>query len=174
MNESKVHELIEATLGGDTDQTSWAQHTGRQILRYQIFQQRDPDSNPYYPKNRILKRCIGALREIIAATGPKTCEGMELEFMRKISALLTEGELSCSQMASLLDESADPTVNELAYFLTHDVVVIDRIAGGHRGTIQNDTEIDFRICLMPQTQAATVDAVASEACRKFDVRLKEL
>ena len=69
----------------------------------------------------------------------KPTEGVEPELMREVSSLLAEGEMTSSEVASLLDESENPIVNELAYFLTHDVVVIDRIAGGHRGAIPNDT-----------------------------------
>lgn len=174
MGEAKVCKLIETAPDQDTDQDFWARRTGRQILRYQIFQPRDPDSNPYYPKSEILKRCISALRKIIAATGPKPTEGVEPELMREVSSLLAEGEMTSSEVALLWDESENPIVNELAYFLTHDVVVIDRIAGGHRGAIPNDTEIDFHICLMPQTQAAAMDAVVSKTCREFDVQLKKL
>ncbi len=174
MDEAKVREMIVESLGRDSAQTAWAQHIGREILRYQIFQPRDPDSNPYYPKNDILHRCIGALRCLIDATGPKACQGKEQEFLGRVAQAAGLEEKNTVELTSLLAESQDTMVKELAYFLTHDVVVIDRIAGGHRSTIENDTEIDISVCLMPKTPASAMNVLVEEACQKFNVQLKKL
>ena len=134
----------------------WARRAGRSLLRLRIYQERNPDSNPYYPKNEILRRCIAALEEIVAATGPKDCRGPERELLESLEA------------------APDALRRDYAYYAAHDLVSIDRIAGGHRSPIANDTEIDISIYLMDGTVPSAVSAAAGEICRRHGVRLREL
>lgn len=174
MDEAKARQVIAAALGSSSEYTVWAQHLGREVLRYQIFHPKDPDANPYYPKNDMLHSCIAALRRLIEATGPKHCQGREQELLLQTAQAAGLEEKDIEELTSLLAESQDSIVKELVYFLTHDAVVIDRIAGGHRGTIKNDTEIDISVCLMPETHASSMDALIQEACWDLCVQLKKL
>ena len=79
----------------------WARRAGRSLLRLRIYQERNPDSNPYYPKNEILRRCIAALEEIVAATGPKDCRGPERELLESCyrTSLELALEAECESIA---------------------------------------------------------------------------
>lgn len=107
-------------------------------IRCRIFQQRDPDANPYYPKTAIALRCIRALEQIISQS-----ETMPTESPRTGETVGVSGDTIC----------------------------IDRIAGGHRGKIKNDTEIDFHVILRSGVTAETFLQRAEQACRENDVQL---
>ena len=137
----------------------WARRAGRSLLRLRIYQERDPDSNPYYPKNEILRRCIAALEDLVAGSGPKDCRGPERELLESL-----EGGQDAADVP-------DSLRRDYAYYATHDLVSIDRIAGGHRSPIANDTEIDISVYLMEGTDPAAVSAAAGDICRRHGVRL---
>ena len=174
MEQTLFQRVAGPCLGHCDDPALWSKITGRQALQLRIYQVRDPDSNPYYPKNGILRRCIAALEEIIAQSGPKACQGKDLELMQNICAAIAPGTDTLEDMAAQLQASEDPLCREFSYYATHDLVVIDRIAGGHRSPISNDTEIDLHVYLLAQTDPAAVEAFAAEACRRHGVLLQIL
>lgn len=172
MEQTLFQMVAEPYLGHCDAPAQWGKITGRRALQFRIYQVRDPDSNPYYPKNDILRRCIAALEEIIAQSGPKTCQGTDLELMQHLCAAIAPGTDTLEDMVAQLQASEDPLCKEFSYYATHDLVVIDRIAGGHRSPISNDTEIDLHVYLMAQTDPAAVEALAAEACRRHGVLLQ--
>ena len=168
MDKATVRALTSAYLGDGDSVVQWARHTGRRVLRLRISQPRDPDSNPYYPSNKILLRCIEALEEIVEVSGPKACPGPEWELLEKLCG--RSGTLE--EMTALLE--AEPACGEYAYYATHDLVSIDRIAGGHRSKIENDTEIDISVYLMSGTSPAAAEAAAGDICRRHGVQVRTL
>lgn len=126
-----------------------AQKLSRRSLAYCIFQPRDADANPYYPRNEILGRCIGALEEIVSQTGPKTIDPAEASALAD-AALTKQGQ----------------------YTLCHDEVVLTRLAGGHRSKIANDTELKFLIYLMPETAETSMDNLVKNICRSYQVSVR--
>ena len=164
MDKATFRALTSAYLGDGDSVVQWARHTGRRVLRLRISQPRDPDSNPYYPSNKILLRCIEALE----VSGPKACPGPERELLEKLCG--RSGTLE--EMTALLE--AEPACGEYAYYATHDLVSIDRIAGGHRSKIENDTEIDISVYLMSGTSPAAAEAAAGDICRRHGVQVRTL
>lgn len=164
MDKETFRALAGAYLGNGDSGVQWARHTGRSVLRLRISQPRDPDSNPYYPNSGILRRCIAALEEIVEASGPKLCQGPDRELLEKLYG----GSGNPEELA------ADPACGEYVYYATHDLVSIDRMAGGHRSRIENDTEIDISVYLMRGTSPAAVEAAAGDACRRHGVQIKTL
>jgi len=52
------------------------------------------------------------------------------------------------------------------------IISIERLAGGHRGSIQNDAEIDLSVRLLPGCSAGAYLCRAKDICQRFDVKLR--
>jgi hypothetical protein len=136
----------------------------RKKIMLRVWKEKAPDSNPYYPNNKGLRSCLYAAKEIMKKAGPCTCEGDALAVLNRIE----------KRFGNCLSNCEEPLVRDLVYFLTHHIIAIARFAGGHRGPIVNDVELDLSIALLPGFSVEEYMRNADAVCESYGVKLLKL
>ncbi|GHU79900.1 hypothetical protein FACS1894191_3790 [Clostridia bacterium] len=142
----------------------WAGACGdRAAFRLRVWHTKDPDANPYYFSGALLNRCARAALELVDSERPIPPLGKARRALARLCETygMSPEELSGSDV---------PLCRAFAYFAGHNIITIDRIAGGHRGPIANDTEIDIAVSLVPGVTRREYLAKARAICEKHHVR----
>ena len=178
MTEQQFWSIAAPYLGEDRpDRPLWSQRrTDRQQVRLRIYCPKDPDANPYYSSNHLLHRCTQAAGAILSAGAGAPVEGEEARLLLQLYMCQTgkaEGTEPEKMIEALLGSEC-PLVRDFCWFITKDIMKIDRVAGGHRGSIGNDTEIDISALLLPSHSRKEFIEAAEQICRENQALLKIL
>ncbi|WP_250229999.1 hypothetical protein [Anaeropeptidivorans aminofermentans] len=160
MDKSFFKEAVYAYLGGkELPPNQWenAFKTTRQKISFRIYKEKAADANPYYFSSSIMHRCLSAAWEIINSSEEKLPSKEEAEI------------LSLSQCGK-----DDTLYRDFSFFISHDIYTIMRIAGGHRSSIINDTEIDISVLLLSGRSKEDFMKKLLKVSSDFNVRFIEL
>lgn len=126
----------------------------REKLNIRVYKERPVDGNPYYSSNTILNACLKAVDEIMDS-GEKEINNKDQEILDKI------------------DENSS-LYNNFKYLASHNIYEIERMAGGHRSKIENDTEIDISILLLDEVNKEDFIENIENICNRLDVNWKRI
>lgn len=168
MTEQQFWNIAAPYLGEDKPApTLWAERRkDREQVQLRIYCPKDPDANPYYSSNHLLYRCTQAASAVLSAGSRVSAENEEYQLLLKLYLCETEQEQGKApeEMAEALLGSDSSLVRDFCWFITRDIMKIERMAGGHRGSIKNDTEIEISALLLPWHSREDFICAAKQAC----------
>lgn len=175
MNKQQFWDIAGNYLIKNSEQSEWQNmREDRRRVKLRVYGEKDPDANPYYSRNHILHRCIMAVEKIISLSGPCKFDDKVLNILDQLYTSEYNEKADPAQMADKLMQNELPLVRDFVYFISHNIITIDRIAGGHRGKIKNDTEIDISILLMPEGKEEELLKDVANICSEFEVKCLQL
>ena len=174
MTEAAFWQAVAGYLPPGTPAASWPEAlVDRPRLALQIFMPRDPDANPYYYSGQRLGQCVAATRAVMALAGPRAVDPAADDRLNRLAEALGLHVQSGDALARL---SACPLAlaRDFAYRVSHHVLWVGCIAGGHRGKIRNDTEIDLTVSLLPGTGQNAFLQELDDVCKQHGVQWRLL
>lgn len=144
----------------------------RIIMKVKVYFEKDKDANPYYSSNVGLHRCSQILQELCSYVWEGEMPLNVQNIINGFYELLFDNmpEISLVNKINYIYENSESYIRNIVYYLSNNIVIISRWAGGFRSSIENDCEFEAEISVFNLISIDDVKKVLNSLCAKYNAK----
>lgn len=148
----------------------------RKNMMIKVFFEKDKDANPYYSSNDKLNKCSQLLHEICDLHMGKDIPDKETNIINEIYQLMFNDttDNTLEEKINYINKVSEDCIKSITYYLTNNIVIIKRWAGGFRSTIDNDCEFEAELSLFDSIDTVETEKLLDNLCQKYGAKWEYL
>lgn len=142
----------------------------RTTIKVKVWFEKDKYGNPYYYSGKKLYDCTQFINKLYSYDWGHEILSDVICILNKLCELKAEDKdyNSIDNRINYLYENSEEYLKNIVYYLTNNIVIITRWAGGYNSNIESDCEFEAYLSLFNSISEESVGKVMDDLCQEYN------